>query len=119
MFFICVTYALDIEDSYFDNWIYQAIDFGIIKIVTAINNYGKFLEIKSLRPDNYWNPKIDTAKSRKDHCIGVKKGSTKSKRCLRIAKPVTKMSRKTANQVKDFQHKLSNLRLKTLKLAIL
>jgi putative transposase len=65
------------------------------------------------------NPKIDTAKSRKDHCIGVKKGSTKSKRCLRIAKAVPKMSRKTANQVKDFQHKLSNLRLKTLKLAIL
>lgn len=52
MSFICVAYALDIEDSYFDNWIYQAIDFGIIKIVVAINNYGKFLEIKSLRPDN-------------------------------------------------------------------
>ncbi len=53
---------------------------------------GKFFEVKSPRSDNYWNPKIDIAKSRRDHFIGVKKASTKNKRYLRVAKPVTKMS---------------------------
>ncbi|OEU43673.1 transposase [Methanosarcina sp. Ant1] len=106
-FYICLTYEIDVEDTYFDNGNYQAIDLGITKIVTAINSEGKFFEVKTPRPDNYWNQKIDTAKSRRDHCIGKKKGSTKSRRFLRIARTVTKMSRKKANQVKDFQHKLS------------
>ena len=49
----------------------------------------------------------------------VNKLSTKSKRYLKIAKAVTKMGRKKANQVKDFQHKLSktmveNTRAKTI-----
>ena len=106
-FFICITYDRDLEDSYFDNGNYQAIDLGITKIVTAINTDGKFFEVKTPRHDNYWNPKIDAAKSRRDHCIGVKKGSRKSRRWLRINNAVKKMSRKKANQVKDFQHKLS------------
>ena len=106
-FFLCIAYDVEIEDTYFDNGIYQAIDLGITKIVTAINTEGKFFEVKTPRPDNYWNPKIDAAKSRRDHCIGVKKGSAKSRRFLRIARAVTKMSKKKANQVKDFQHKLS------------
>ena len=106
-FFLCIAYDVEIEDTYFDNGNYQAIDLGITKIVTAINTEGKFFEVKTPRPDNYWNPKIDAAKSRKDHCIGVKKGSAKSRRFLRIARAVTKMSKKKANQVKDFQHKLS------------
>ena len=114
-FYICITFDVDLDDTYFDNGNYQAIDLGITKIVTAINTDGKFFEIKSPRPDNYWNPKIDTAKSRKDHCIGVKKGSTKSRRFLRIAKAVTKMSRKKANQVKDFQHKLSKTMVENTK----
>ncbi len=106
-FFLCIAYDVEIEDTYFDNGIYQAIDLGITKIVTAINTEGKFFEVKTPRPDNYWNQKIDAAKSRRDHCIGVKKGSVKSRRFLRIARAVTKMSKKKANQVKDFQHKLS------------
>jgi putative transposase len=106
-FYICLAYDVDVIDSYFDNGIYQAIDLGVTKIVTAINTNGKFFEVKTPRPDNYWNPKIDAAKSRRDHCIGKKKGSEKSRKFLRIARAVTKMSRKKANQVKDFQHKLS------------
>ena len=106
-FFLCIAYDVDIEDTYCDNGNYQAIDLGITKIVTAINTEGKFFEVKTPRPDNYWNQKIDAAKSRRDHCIGVKKGSAKSRRFLRIARAVTKMSKKKANQVKDFQHKLS------------
>jgi hypothetical protein len=52
----------------------------------------KFFEVKSPRSDNYWNFKIDVTKSRRDHFVGVKKASTKSKGCLRVAKPVAKMS---------------------------
>ena len=114
-FYVCLTYDLDTEDSYFDNGIYQAIDLGITKIVTAVNTNGKFFEVKTPRPDNHWNPKIDVAKSRRDHCIGVKKGSTKSRRFLRIARAITKMSRKKANQVKDFQHKLSKTMVENTK----
>jgi putative transposase len=96
-FYICLTYDVDVKNTYFDNNIYQAIDLGITKIVTAINTDGKLFEVKTPRPDNYWNSKIDTAKSRRDHCIGKKKGSRKSRRFLRIARTVTKMSRKKAN----------------------
>ena len=114
-FYICLAYDVDVEDTYYDNGSYQAIDLGITKIVTAINSEGKFFEVKTPRPDTYWNSKIDTAKSRRDHCIGVKKGSTKSRRFLRIARAVTKMSRKKANQVKDFQHKLSKTMVENTK----
>ena len=112
---ICVAYDFDIKDFYFDNGIYQTIDLSITKIVTAINNDGNFFEVKAPRHDNYWNPKIDTVKSRRDHCIGVKKSSTKSKRYLRIAKAVTKINRKKANQVKDFQPKLSKTMVENTK----
>lgn len=43
------------------------LTFDIPKIITAINNDGKFFEVKASRPDNYWNPMIDTAKSRRYH----------------------------------------------------
>jgi len=46
-----------------------------------------------------WDPKIDDTKSKRDHCIGVKKGSKKSKKYLRVAKAVTKMSRKKASKL--------------------
>ena len=35
---------------------YITIDLSITKIVTAINNDGKFFEVKAPRPYNYWNP---------------------------------------------------------------
>ena len=106
-FFVCITFDQDIEKEYADNGKYQAIDLGITKIVTAVNTDGKFFEVKTPRVDKYWNPKIDAAKSRRDHCLGAKKGQKKSKKYLRIAKAVSIMSRKKSNQIKDFQHKLS------------
>lgn len=106
-FFISITYDVDLNNIYIDNNQYQAIDLGITKIVTAINFDGNFFEVKTLRNDKYWNPKIDTAKSRRDQCLGAKKGQKKSKKYLRINNVVKKMSRKLSNQNKDFQHKLS------------
>ena len=43
----CGKWDVEIEDTYFDNGIYQAIDLGITKIVTAINTEGKFFEVKT------------------------------------------------------------------------
>jgi putative transposase len=106
-FFISVTYDEDIKDAYYDNGIYQAHDLGVVKLTTAVNTKGGFFEIKTPRNDNYWNSKIDSAKSARDHCLGAKKGHKKSKRYLRIAKAVAKMSKKLSNQNKDFQHKKS------------
>jgi len=100
-FFVSITYEENPTTEYIDNDLYQAIDLGITKIVTAVNTQGKFFEVKTPRSDQYWNTKIDTIKSRRDHC---KKGS---KRWNRLHKTYRKMEAKKSNQIKDFQHKLS------------
>ena len=106
-FYVTITYEEDVKIPFVDNGKIDAIDLGITKIVTSVNTEGEFFEVKTPRPDQYWNPKIDAAKSRRDHCLGGKKGQNKSKKYRHIAKAVSKMSRKKRNQIKDFQHKLS------------
>jgi len=100
-FFVSLTYEENPLKEYIDNDSYQAIDLGITKIVTAVNTQGRFFEVKTPRSDQYWNTKIDTIKSRRDHC---KKGSN---RWDRLHKTYRKMEAKKSNQIKDFQHKLS------------
>ena len=51
-----------------DNGLYQAIDLGINKTVTAVNMEAKFFEINNPRKDLYWNPIIDSIQSARDHC---------------------------------------------------
>ena len=99
--FISVTYDYEPEVQYHDNGLYQAVDAGITKIVTAVNSQGKFFEAKTARPDKYWNKKIDTLKSRRDHC------KKNSRRWQRLNANIKKMERKRSNQNKDYQHKLS------------
>ena len=106
-FYVTITYEEDVKIPFVDNGKVQAIDLGVTKIVTAINTEGKFFEVKTPRPDQYWNPKINAAKSRRDHCLGAKKGQKKSKKYLRINESIKWMSRKKTNQIKDWQHKLS------------
>lgn len=93
-FYISITYEVAAPE-YVDNGLYQANDAGISKIVTAVNMQGKFFEVKTPRIDNYWQPKIDSLKSRRDHCMGVKKGSKKSRRWLRLHKSYKKWRRKS------------------------
>ncbi len=62
------------EKPYEDNGLYQAIDLGVTKTVTAVNMQGKFFGAANPRPDKYWNPQTDAIQSRRDHC---KKGSNK------------------------------------------
>ena len=112
-FFVAITYEEDVKIPFIDNGKIDAIDLGITKAITSVNMQGEFTEIKTPRVDKYWNPKIDEAQSRKDHCLGGKKGEKKgekqrkSKKYLRLAKAVSTMSKKKTNQIKDFQHKLS------------
>ena len=89
------------EKPYEDNGIYQAIDLGITKTVSAVNTAGKFFESRNPRPDKYWNPIVDSLQSRRDHC---KKGSNKLNH---LHEAMTKRTRKRSNQIKDIQHKLS------------
>lgn len=99
-FYISITYE-KAEKPYFDNGLYQAIDLGITKTVTAVNMHGKFLEVKNPRPDKYWQPKIEEVQSKRDHC---KKESNKWRWYHR---KLRRMQRKCSNQTKDFMHKLS------------
>lgn len=105
-FYISVVYEVAAPE-YIDNGLYQANDAGITKIVTCINLKGKIHEVMTPRPDKYWQPKMDRIKSRRDHCIGVKKRSRKSIKYLKLHKQYRKMETKKHNQLKDFQHKLS------------
>ena len=84
-----------------DNGLYQAIDLGITKIVTAVNSKARFLEVENLRPDKYWNPRIDKVTSRRDKCKKY------SRRWHMLNKRKKWMQRKRTNQSKDFQHQLS------------
>ena len=99
-YFISVVHEVP-EKPYVDNGIYQAIDLGITKTVSAINTVEKFFEAKNPRPDKYWNPIVDALQSRRDHC---KKKSIKHNH---IHQSMTKRTRKRSNQIKDIQHKLS------------
>jgi len=89
------------EKPYTDNGLYQAIDLGVDKIVTAVNSQGKFLEVKNQRPDKYWQPIIEQLQSRRDHC---RRGS---RRWRKLNRNLKRCQRKCANQLRDFQHKLS------------
>jgi putative transposase len=89
------------EKPYVDNGLYQAIDLGITKTVSAVNTQGKFFEAANPRPDKYWNPIVDSLQSRRDHC---KKHSIRRNH---IHQSMTKRTRKRSSQIKDIQHKLS------------
>jgi putative transposase len=89
-----------------DNGQYQAWDLGVIK-QTAVNSQGKFVEVRNIRPDRYWNPKIDAVQSRRDHCRKKSKDRKPSRRWKRYNAVKKKMEQKRGNQFKDFQHKVS------------
>ena len=99
-FYISVIHEVP-EKPYVDNGLYQAIDLGITKTVTAVNTSGNFFEVNNPRPDKYWNPITDAIQSRRDHC---RKGSNKWQH---LHKAMNKRKNKCSNQIRDVQHKLS------------
>lgn len=98
-FYISIVYKKQ-EKEYVDNGKYQAFDLGVTKH-TGVNSVGNFVEFENKRPDKYWESKIQEVQSKRDHC---KKNSQRYKR---YTKKLNKMKRKSSNQLKDFQHKLS------------
>jgi putative transposase len=99
-----ISIATEIEDSKFlDNGLYQAIDLGIINLVTAVNMQGKFVQIKNRRVDLYWRDKLKELQSRRDHCRKY------SNKWHFYQRKWLKMRRKLTNQLRDFQHKVSKV----------
>jgi putative transposase len=89
--------------AYHDNGLYQAFDAGISNIVSAINSQGKFLQIKNRRPDKYWRKKIAEVQAKRDHCKQF------SHKWHWYNDKLYRMIRKLANQLRDFQHKISKV----------
>lgn len=98
-YFLSVTYEKP-EQEYKDNGLYQAFDLGVMKHV-AVNMAGKFKEFPIQRPDRYWANPASELQNRQAHC---KKNSRKYKK---LGKLLVKCKQKSANQSRDFQHKLS------------
>ena len=100
--FITITYEM-VVPRYVDNGQYQAIDLGILNLVTAVNLHGKFIQITNRRPDLYWRTKLQQLQSRRDHC------RRHSNRWWFYQRKWLKMRQKLTNQLKDFQHKISKI----------
>jgi putative transposase len=100
--FVAITCEVPVP-PYVDNDRYQAIDLGVINLLTAVNLHGKFVQIRNRRPDIYWKDKLREVQSRRDHC---RKYSNKWH--FYQAKWL-KMRRKLTNQLLDFQHKVSKV----------
>ncbi|OKY78474.1 MAG: IS605 OrfB-like transposable element containing RNAse H-like and Zn finger domain [Candidatus Methanohalarchaeum thermophilum] len=98
-YYISISYEVD-TPKYKDNGKYQAFDLGVNKHI-GVNMSGKFVGFKNPRPDKYWQSKIEEVQSKKDRC---KKGSNRWKW---YNKKLQQVKRKLANQMKDWQHKLS------------
>ena len=99
-YFVCIQIEIA-EPEYIDNGLYQAIDLGITNIVTAVNLDGKFVQIPNRRADLYWKSKNENVQSKRDHCKKF------SKKWHFYNDKLKKQKRKLANQMKDFQHKVS------------
>ncbi|MFX1577667.1 MAG: RNA-guided endonuclease InsQ/TnpB family protein [Promethearchaeota archaeon] len=100
--FIAITCEVSVP-PYVDNTKYQAIDLGIINLVTAVNLQGKFIQIPNRRPDLYWKNKLRQLQSRRDHC------KKHSNRWWFYQRKFVKMRLKLVNQLRDFQHKISKV----------
>jgi putative transposase len=98
--FACITIMME-SPSYRDNGLYQAIDLGVSNIVSAVNLHFKFIQIKNRRADIFWKRKIEQVQSKRDHC------KHNSHRWERYTSKLVRMKRKSANQMRDYQHKIS------------
>ncbi len=103
--FICEVEVL----PYVDNGLYQAFDPGVDQIVAAVNSQGKTLLIPNRRPDKYWKPQLAEVQAKRDRC---KKNSW---RWRKYHRKLRRMQRKSSNQIKDFQHWVSNKIVKNIK----
>ena len=99
-YYLSIIHEKKPEKEYTDNGIYQAFDLGVTKH-TAVNSKGKFVEFTNQRSDRYWAGSIKQMHSRRDHC---RRGS---RRWNYYNKILNNLQSKSANQMKDAQHKLT------------
>ena len=100
-FFVSIQYEFE-TPKYVDNGIYQAFDQGIINILAGVNSHvGKTIQINNPRINNYWQPKINELKSKRDHCL------KHSNRWYWYNDKLKKIITKQKHQQKDYQHKVS------------
>ncbi|MHA2223844.1 MAG: RNA-guided endonuclease InsQ/TnpB family protein [Candidatus Hodarchaeales archaeon] len=101
--FLALNCEISPDKPYYDNGLYQAIDLGITNIVSAVNLQSKFIQIKNKRPDLYWRRKIAEVQSKRDRC------KKKSNQWYWYNRKLGKMIQKQSNQLKDSQHKISQV----------
>jgi putative transposase len=98
-FYISITYEIP-EKKYGNNDVFLAIDIGSSK-QAMVDSDGEFKELVNRRPDKYWEPKIQQIQSRRDHCL------KKSRKWTKLNNNLKRMKRKSSNQLKDNQHKIT------------
>ncbi|TGC08008.1 RNA-guided endonuclease InsQ/TnpB family protein [Methanolobus halotolerans] len=98
-FYISITYEVPIV-RYNHVGSYLAIDIGVGK-QAMVDSDGKFTELVNRRPDKYWEPKIQSIQSKRDHC------RKHSRKWTRLNANLVRMKRKSSNQLKDNQHKIT------------
>ncbi|QEK11366.1 IS200/IS605 family element transposase accessory protein TnpB [Crassaminicella thermophila] len=98
-YIISITYEANKKENNNNNVL--AIDLGISKLVTGINQNGKVIEIINPRYDKYWNKKIDKVRAMRDT---KKKGSKRYKKLTRTLKRLYENRRK---QQEHFIHTIT------------
>jgi putative transposase len=94
-------YVYDGITPYRDNGLYQDIDLGVSNIVSAANLHFKFIQVKNRRADIFWKKKMEQVQSKRDHCKRY------SHHWERYNTKLVRMKQKCANQMWDYQHKIS------------
>ena len=100
-FYISVTYEVP-SVKYNSNDSYLAIDIGTTK-QSMVDSDGNFIHLVNRRPDKYWEPKIQSIQSRRDHC------QKNSRKWEQLNNNLVRMKRKSSNQLKDNQHKITHI----------
>lgn len=110
-YILSITYEARIKNNDLNNIL--AIDLGISKLITAINQDGNVLEIINPRFDKYWNKKIDKVRSMRDK---KKRGS---KRRKKLNKTLNKLYEKRRRQQQHFLHSVTKRLVQENKVVII
>jgi putative transposase len=73
----------------------------VSNIVSAANLHFKFIQVKNRRADMFWKRKVEQVQSKRDHCKQY------THRWEQYNIKLVRMKQKCANQMRDYQHKIS------------
>ena len=98
-YMLSITYEAEKIENNSNNIL--AVDLGISKFITGINQDGKVIEIINPRYDKYWNKKIDKVRSMRDK---KKKGSRRYKK---LTETLNRLYEKRRKQQEHFIHTIT------------